>query len=36
MTRLGHILYVLRHSTFHLGLLCAILDGRGIKYGVFK
>jgi hypothetical protein len=35
-TRLGHITYVLRHATFHLGQLCSILDGRGLHYGVFK
>ena len=35
-TLLGHLIYVLRHATFHLGQLCAELEARGIGYGVFK
>jgi hypothetical protein len=35
-TMLGHVIYVLRHGTLHLGHLRAELKGRGIKYGVFK
>jgi hypothetical protein len=35
-TMLGHVIYVLRHGTLHLGHLRAELQGRGIKVGVFK
>jgi hypothetical protein len=34
-TGLGHVLYVLRHATLHLGFLCSELDNRGIKTAVF-
>ena len=33
---LGHVIYVLRHGTLHLGHLRAVLKERGIEYGVFK
>jgi hypothetical protein len=35
-TMLGHVTYVLRHATLHLGYLRAELGARGIKLGVFK
>jgi hypothetical protein len=35
-TMLGHVIYVLRHGTLHLGHLRAELKGRGIQYGAFK
>jgi hypothetical protein len=36
LTLLGHILYVLRHATFHIGHLHAELHSRKIKGGVFR
>lgn len=37
VTYLGRIIYILRHGTYHLGMLRAELDSRGVKYGgVFK
>jgi hypothetical protein len=35
-TPLGHVIYVLRHATLHLGYLRAELNERGLEYGVFK
>ena len=35
-TLLGHVIYVLRHATLHLGYLRQELNARGLKYGVFK
>jgi hypothetical protein len=35
-TMLGHVTYVLRHATLHLGYLRTELSARGIKLGVFK
>ena len=37
VTYLGRVIYILRHGTYHLGMLRAELDSRGVKYGgVFK
>lgn len=37
VTYLGRIIYILRHGTYHLGMLRAELDSRGVQYGgVFK
>ena len=37
VTYLGSIIYILRHGTYHLGMLRAELDSRRVKYGgVFK
>ncbi len=36
LTLLGHIIYVLRHATLHLGQLQAELYRRGIQGGVFR
>lgn len=35
-TPLGHVLYVLRHATVHLGHLRAELRSRGLPYSVFR
>ena len=37
VTYLGRIIYILLHGTYHLGMLRAELDSRGVKYGaMFK
>jgi hypothetical protein len=33
VTYLGRVIYILRHGTYHLGMLRAELDRRGVKYG---
>ena len=36
MSLLGHVIYVLRHATLHLGHLQMEIHARGIQSGVFK